>query len=86
MRLMVAAMLVAGTAAFGGADFSAFDTEEIKFAFDTVFIVRKTADKPLELISIILSEDCPMDYGMDGDECEKTDCFHCWMKEVDDDE
>lgn len=45
-----------------------------------------TADKPLELISIILSEDCPMDYGMDGDECEKTDCFHCWMKEVEDDE
>ena len=32
----------------GKADFTAFETEEITFAFDTVFIVRKTVDKPLE--------------------------------------
>ena len=41
-------------AALGGADFSAFDTEEIKFAFDTVFIVRKTVNKPLDLLRAYL--------------------------------
>ena len=37
-----------------GADFSAFETEEITFAFDTVFIVRKTVDKPLDLLRAYL--------------------------------
>jgi DAK2 domain fusion protein YloV len=37
-----------------GADFTAFDTEEITFAFDTVFIVRKTVDKPLDLLRAYL--------------------------------
>ena len=36
------------------ADFSAFDTEEITFAYDTVFIVRKTVDKPLDLLRAYL--------------------------------
>ena len=30
------------------ADFGIFDSEDISFAFDTVFIVRKTSDKPLD--------------------------------------
>lgn len=30
------------------ADFAAFDNQEITFAFDTVFIVRRTTDKPLD--------------------------------------
>ncbi len=37
-----------------GADFAAFDTEEIEFAYDTVFIVRKTVDKPLDLLRAYL--------------------------------
>ena len=37
-----------------GADFSEFDTEEIEFAFDTVFIVRKTTDRPLDLLRAYL--------------------------------
>lgn len=48
------------------ADFGAFDTGEIEFAYDTVFIVAKTVDKPLDLYrayletigdSIVISED-----------------------------
>ena len=37
------------------ADFSALTDEEITFTFDTVFIVRKTTDKPLELLRAYLS-------------------------------
>ena len=46
--------------------FSVFDTEDIEFAYDTVYIVRKTNDKPLELLraylcsigdSLVISED-----------------------------
>ena len=37
-----------------GADFGAFGTEEIEFAYDTVFIVRRTGDKPLELLRAYL--------------------------------
>ena len=36
------------------ADFGAFDTEDIEFAYDTVFIVRKTVDKPLDLLRAYL--------------------------------
>lgn len=36
------------------ADFSAFDTGDIKYAFDTVYIVRKTVDKPLDLLRAYL--------------------------------
>jgi len=36
------------------ADFTAFDTGEITFAYDTVFIVRKTVDKPLDLLRAYL--------------------------------
>ncbi len=48
------------------ADFGVFDTGEIEFAYDTVFIVAKTVDKPLDLYrayletigdSIVISED-----------------------------
>jgi len=31
-----------------GADFGAFSSEDIEFAYDTVFIVRRTTDRPLE--------------------------------------
>ncbi|MBR6561387.1 MAG: DAK2 domain-containing protein, partial [Oscillospiraceae bacterium] len=31
-----------------GAEFGAFSSEDIEFAYDTVFIVRRTKDKPLE--------------------------------------
>lgn len=34
--------------------FDRFDTEDITFAFDTVFIVRKTVDKPLDLLRAYL--------------------------------
>ncbi len=42
------------------ADFAAIDDEEITFTFDTVFIVRKTIDKPLEGLRAYLSSigDC----------------------------
>jgi len=42
------------------ADFSDFDTDEITFAFDTVFIVRKTDDKSLDQLRAYLSSigDC----------------------------
>ncbi len=42
------------------ADFGAIDDEEITFTFDTVFIVRKTVDKPLEGLRAYLSSigDC----------------------------
>lgn len=42
------------------ADFSAINDEEITFTFDTVFIVRKTVDKPLEGLRAYLSSigDC----------------------------
>ncbi|MDO4750153.1 MAG: DAK2 domain-containing protein [Eubacteriales bacterium] len=36
------------------ADFSDFGTEEINFAYDTVFIVRRTDDKPLDLLRAYL--------------------------------
>ncbi len=48
------------------ADFSEFDTGEIEFAYDTVYIVRKTVDKPLDLLrayldsigdSLVIAED-----------------------------
>ena len=48
------------------ADFGEFDTGEIEFAYDTVYIVRKTVDKPLDLLrayldsigdSLVISED-----------------------------
>ncbi len=38
-----------------GADFAVFSTEEITFAFDTVFIVRRTIDKPLDGLRAYLS-------------------------------
>ncbi len=34
--------------------FAAFDTEEITFAYDTVFIVRRTTDRPLDLLRAYL--------------------------------
>ncbi len=37
------------------ADFSALSDEQITFTFDTVFIVRKTTNKPLELLRAYLS-------------------------------
>ena len=37
------------------ADFAALKEEEITFTFDTVFIVRKTTDKPLEPLRAYLS-------------------------------
>ncbi len=37
------------------ADFAAIDDEEITFTFDTVFIVRKTVDKPLDGLRTYLS-------------------------------
>jgi len=37
-----------------GADFAALGTEDITFTFDTVFIVRKTTDKPLDLLRAYL--------------------------------
>jgi len=42
------------------ADFGAIDDEEITFTFDTVFIVRKTIDKPLDSLRAYLSSigDC----------------------------
>ena len=42
------------------ADFAAIDDEEITFTFDTVFIVRKTVDKPLDGLRAYLSSigDC----------------------------
>lgn len=42
------------------ADFGAIEDEEITFTFDTVFIVRKTVDKPLEGLRAYLSSigDC----------------------------
>ena len=39
----------------GKADFSALTDEQITFTFDTVFIVRKTSDRPLELLRAYLS-------------------------------
>jgi hypothetical protein len=48
------------------ADFSEFDTGEIEFAYDTVYIVRKTTDKSLDLLrayldsigdSLVIAED-----------------------------
>ena len=48
------------------ADFSEFDTGEIEFAYDTVYTVRKTVDKPLDLLrayldsigdSLVIAED-----------------------------
>lgn len=36
------------------ADFGVFDTSEITFAYDTVFIVRRTNDKPLDLLRAYL--------------------------------
>lgn len=48
------------------ADFSEFNTGEIEFAYDTVYIVRKTVDKPLDLLrayldsigdSLVIAED-----------------------------
>jgi len=37
------------------ADFAAIGDEDITFAFDTVFIVRKTVDKPLEALRLYLN-------------------------------
>ena len=58
---------VTATAVNDHADFAVFDTGEIEFAYDTVFIVRKTKDaKPLDLYrayldsigdSLVISED-----------------------------
>ena len=42
------------TASQSGADFAALSPEEITFTFDTVFIVKKTGDKPLELLRAYL--------------------------------
>ncbi|MBR7081486.1 MAG: DAK2 domain-containing protein [Oscillospiraceae bacterium] len=63
-------MLEAAQSAEGGAApknvFSVFETEDIEFAYDTVYIVRKTTDKPIELLraylcsigdSLVISED-----------------------------
>lgn len=43
-------------ASFGdeGGVFEKFDTEDITFAYDTVFIVRRTSDKPLDLLRAYL--------------------------------
>lgn len=51
---------------FDHADFGEFETGEIEFAYDTVYIVRKTTDKPLDLLrayldsigdSLVIAED-----------------------------
>ena len=51
---------------FDHANFGEFDTSEITYAYDTVYIVRKTVDKPLDLLrayldsigdSLVISED-----------------------------
>ena len=51
---------------FDHANFGEFDTAEITYAYDTVYIVRKTVDKPLDLLrayldsigdSLVISED-----------------------------
>ncbi len=64
-RMQAAGVPAADDEEAHGADFGAFDTEEIKFAYDTVYIVRKNGT-PLDLYraylesigdSIVISED-----------------------------